>query len=304
MQRILVIRGGAIGDFVLTLPAVKLLRDAYPDARLEILGYKHIAALAQDRFYADAVRSIEYGPLAAFFAKGGELDAELARYFGSFDLVISYLFDPDQIFEQNLDRCGVDMFIAGSPKIAGDEHAAFQLAHPLEQLGLKLSDPAPKLYPSQDDRAFATSFLANAESMPIALHPGSGSATKNWPIEKWETLLTALSGRELLLIGGEADERPLAALAARNGRRAVNLPLPRLAAVIERCALVIGHDSGISHIAAAVGTRCVLLFGPTNPRVWAPANASVQVIRPATAKLEDITVEQVLEAVVAVSATS
>ncbi len=63
MNRILVIRGGAIGDFVLTLPALKALRDAWPQARIEILGYKHIAALAENRFYAQAVRSIEYGRL-------------------------------------------------------------------------------------------------------------------------------------------------------------------------------------------------------------------------------------------------
>ena len=60
-QRILVIRGGAIGDFILTLPALKALRDTYPDAHIEILGYKHIAVLAENRFYAQAVRSIEYG---------------------------------------------------------------------------------------------------------------------------------------------------------------------------------------------------------------------------------------------------
>ena len=58
-QRILVIRGGAIGDFVLTLPAIKLLRDRFPDAHIEILGRKHIIALAEKRFYADATRSIE-----------------------------------------------------------------------------------------------------------------------------------------------------------------------------------------------------------------------------------------------------
>ena len=69
MNRILVIRGGAIGDFVLTLPAIKLLRDRFPKAHLEILGYKHIAALAEKRFYADAVRSIESASLARFFAR-------------------------------------------------------------------------------------------------------------------------------------------------------------------------------------------------------------------------------------------
>ncbi len=66
MNRILVVRGDAIGDFVLTLPAIKVLREAFPKAHLEILGYKQIIALAEQRFYANAVRSIEFAGLAGF----------------------------------------------------------------------------------------------------------------------------------------------------------------------------------------------------------------------------------------------
>src|SRR3954452_13825797 len=116
MNRILVIRGGAIGDFVLTLPAIKLLRANFPRAHLEILGYPHIAALAENRFYDQAVRSIEAGQLARFFARGTELTAELVDYFGIFDLIVSYLFDPDQIFEQNVRHCGAENFLACSPR--------------------------------------------------------------------------------------------------------------------------------------------------------------------------------------------
>src|SRR3984893_11984439 len=124
-QRILVIRGGAIGDFILTLPALKALRNTYPDAHIEILGYKHIAALAENRFYAQAVRSIEYGPLASFFAKNSEISAELADYFASFDLIISYLYEPDGIFESNLHRCGVRNLLGGPAKIIEkSSHAA------------------------------------------------------------------------------------------------------------------------------------------------------------------------------------
>jgi heptosyltransferase III len=84
LNRILVIRGGAIGDFVLTLPAIKLLRDRWPTARLEILGYTHIVALAENRFYADAVRSIEYGPLASFFARRASRSCSTSRrYFAA-----------------------------------------------------------------------------------------------------------------------------------------------------------------------------------------------------------------------------
>src|ERR1700746_3911703 len=128
-QRILVIRGGAIGDFILTLPALKALRQAYPDGHIEILGYKHIAAFAENRFYAQSVRSIEYGPLAIFFAKNSELQAELAGYFASFDLIISYLYDSDSIFESTLRRFGVENLLSGPAKIIEKSgHAARQLA--------------------------------------------------------------------------------------------------------------------------------------------------------------------------------
>lgn len=299
MNRILVIRGGAIGDFVLTLPAIKLLRNAYPAARLEILGYTHIVALAEQRFYADATRSIEYAALAGFFARGADLSAELAKYFGSFDLVVSYLFDPDGIFAQNLDRAGVDNLIVCPSKIVAGEHAALQLARPLEQLGLSLTEQGAVLYPSVDDRELAQDF--SPPGLVVAIHPGSGSETKNWPIENWqalgEWLLESGHAKSLLIAGGEADRVQLQFLRSAWTRREVhfadNLPLPHLAAVLEKCALFLGHDSGISHIAAAVGIPCVLLFGPTDPKVWAPGNTDVRVLQAPTCNISALSLETV-----------
>ena len=186
MNRILVIRGGAIGDFILTLPALKALRDARPQAHMEILGYKHIAVLAENRFYAQAVHSIEYGPLARFFARNSELPAELADYFASFDLIVSYLYDPDRIFETNLRRCGVENLICGPARIVENAgHAARQLARPIEELGIKVVDLAERIFPSIEDREFAREFLASVPQPIIAIHPGSGSHEKNWPLENW-----------------------------------------------------------------------------------------------------------------------
>src|ERR1700716_4180497 len=162
MNRILVIRGGAIGDFVLTLPAIKLLRDRFPAAHLEILGYKHIAALAEKRFYADAVRSIESASLARFFARNSELPGELADYFGGFDLILSYLYDPDGIFETNVTTSGNGTFIAGPSKLDDRDHASFQLARPLAALGLSLTDPAARLFPTDDDRHAVKTLLENS----------------------------------------------------------------------------------------------------------------------------------------------
>jgi heptosyltransferase-2 len=296
MNRILVIRGGAIGDFILTLPALKALRDARPHAHMEILGYKHIAVLAQQRFYAQAVRSIEYGPLARFFARDSELPVELADYFGSFDLVVSYLYDPDRIFETNLRGCGVENLICGPARIVENAgHAARQLARPIEQLGISIVDLAERIFPSPEDREFAREFLASVQPPIIAIHPGSGSHEKNWPLENWIDLFSPGSRfadlKDLVVISGEADEAQKDQLQRewknRDVHFASNLPLPRLAAVLES-SIFIGHDSGISHLAVAAGANCILLFGPTDPDVWAPTNENVQVLKPPSGRLDDL----------------
>src|SRR6266481_2018383 len=304
MNRILVIRGGAIGDFILTLPAVKALRDARPQAHMEILGYKHIAVLAEKRFYAQAVHSIEYAPLARFFARNSELPAEFADYFASFDLIVSYLYDPDRIFEINLRRCGVQNLICGAARIVENAgHAARQLARPIEQVGINVVDFAERIFPSIEDREFAREFLASVQPPIIAIHPGSGSHEKNWPLENWIGLFSPGSRfadlEGLVVISGEADDAQTNQLERewknRDVRFARNLPLPRLAAVLER-SIFIGHDSGISHLAAAAGANCILLFGPTDPDVWAPMNENMRVLRPPSGKLSDLKTQTVEEA--------
>lgn len=305
--RILVIRGGAIGDFILTLPAIALLRENFPDAEIEILGYEHIVALAHGRFYATAIRSIEYGPMAGFFIPGSVLAPDLEEYFAGFQQVVSYLFDPDGFFEGNLRRAGVKNLLSAYVKIDDSQHAAQQLARPLERLALFLDDPAARIHPTGADRTFARQFLGNSPAPIIAVHPGSGSARKNWPLENWTALghwLGSLPGKpRILLIGGEADTAQFSTLpAAWSGLDllvARDLPLPHLAAVLERCRLFIGHDSGISHLAAAVCAPCVLLFGPTDPAVWAPANAGVRVLSAPEGDLAQLSLETVQAAVAA-----
>jgi ADP-heptose:LPS heptosyltransferase len=302
MERILVIRGGAIGDFILTLPALKALRDARPGAHIEILGYEHIAVLAEHRFYAQAVRSIEYGPLARFFAANSELPAELADYFASFDLVMSYLYDPDEVFGNNLRRCGVEALLCGPAKIVEEAgHAASQLARPIEELGIEVLTLGARIFPSTEDRKFACDFLGTLPRPILAIHPGSGSDQKNWPLENWIALFSenrnlSRSGKSLVVVSGEADNAQIGQLEGewnrRNVRFAKSLPLPRLAAVLER-SVFIGHDSGISHLAAAAGAHCILLFGPTNPDVWAPKNNNVQVLNAPSGSIRELQIEQV-----------
>ncbi|HSI13626.1 MAG TPA: glycosyltransferase family 9 protein [Chthoniobacter sp.] len=303
--RILVIRGGAIGDFVLTLPAIRLLRENFPGADVEILGYEHIIELARGRFYADGTRSIEYGPMAGFFVPNSALAPDLVDYFAGFQQVVSYLFDPDLFFENNLRRAGVKNLLPAYAKIDDSEHAASQLARPLQKMALFLDDPAARLHPSAEDQARAQEFLGASHEPVVAIHPGSGSPRKNWPAENWAAVAKWVRQHvpqsRVLLIGGEADAAQLATVQAALGGTEVmvaeHLPLPALAAVLERCRLFLGHDSGISHIAAAVETPCILLFGPTDPAIWAPQNARVKVLTADTGDLRQISVETMQKAV-------
>lgn len=304
--RILVIRGGAIGDFILTLPAIRLLREAFPYAHLEILGYRHIVALAERRFYADATRSIEYGAMSGFFVPNSKLPADLSKYFSAFQQIVSYLFDPDGFFEANLRRAGAKNILRAFARIDDSEHAARQLARPLQSLTLYLEDHAAQVFPSPADHAFASRFLVEAGERPlIAIHPGSGSARKNWPTDRWaelgRRLLTRDPRPQLLVVGGEADGTQVEALrAAWSGAPIVvarELPLPQLAAVLARASFFLGHDSGISHLAAAVGVPAVLLFGPTDPGIWAPANPQVRIIEAPEGDLASVSVEEVESAV-------
>jgi len=309
--RILVIRGGAIGDFVLTLPAIRMLRQTLPHCHLEILGYRHIADLAlhggpgRGTTYADAVRSIEYGPLAGFFARNGNLAPELCEYFAGFQQVVSWLFDPDGIFAANLERAGVRNYLGVYGKITDQDHASVQLARGLERMAIFLDDPNARLVPDAASQTSAAAWLAeripSRDSRPlIAIHPGSGSERKNWPVANWQRLADGLaaSGARLLLIGGEADDTVLDALARSLSVHAPvvarNLPLPTLAAVLARCAGYFGHDTGISHIAAAAGTPSTLLFGPTDPAIWAPPGGHVRIIRAPSGDLDVLESDEVI----------
>ncbi len=317
--KILVIRGGAIGDFVLTFPVFAALREQFPQTHLEVLGYPRIAQLALAGGLVDQVQSIEARALAAFFADQGALDSRVCDYFASFAVVVSYLFDPDQIFQANVARCSKAQFIAGPhrPDDALNLHATEVLLKPLERLAIFAADPEPKLRitsPKLQWRTSPSTFSSyatrsgSADSSPgedsangddtdderdktrtpqrIALHPGSGSEKKNWPETKWSELLRRLvaeTNYELMLIGGEAEgdrlERLAKPLPTARVSIAQNLPLSALALRLHECDFFVGHDSGISHLAAAAGLRGLVLWGETNLQVWRPRSEHFTVMR-------------------------
>jgi ADP-heptose:LPS heptosyltransferase len=207
------------------------------------------------------------------------------EYFGGFNVVICYLFDPDSIFANNVRRCGVKQVIEASPR-PKDMHAAEHYCRPLESLAIYVDAPSPRVHPSQADREAASKFLKMVGREPIvAIHPGSGSEKKNWPMEKFSAVARWVSDElaaQLLVIQGEADEHVVQKLTKTLESRpftiASGLKLVELAAVVERCALFLGNDSGITHLASAVGTPTVAMFGAASLPIWEPRGNRVRVV--------------------------
>jgi heptosyltransferase-2 len=303
--KILVVRGGAIGDFILTLPVLAALRAQLPQARLEVLGYPHIAQLALAGGLADDVRAIEARPLAGFFARAGELAPELQEYFAGFAIVISYLYDPDAIFQANVARCSKAQFLAGPhrPDEGAGLHATEVFLKPLERLAIFDADPAPKL-PLR-----AAHDTPHATRLQLALHPGSGSERKNWPEAKWAELLAQLTRTtdvDLLLIGGAAEGTRLERLAGRlpseRVRLASQLPLTDLAGLLTGCMGFVGHDSGITHLAAALDLPGLVLWGDTAQAIWRPRSERMRILAAASGGLGALPIESVLREVQAMLA--
>ncbi|MDO8544151.1 MAG: glycosyltransferase family 9 protein [Opitutaceae bacterium] len=278
MRRILVLRGGALGDFIVTLPALALLRQRWPDARLELVGNATAATLVPAGGLLDAVHSQHEARWAALFGDDPLPDG-FQRWLANFDLVVNYWPDADGSLGRRFPARDGQQFLSASAMPSRAPAAAHYCA-PLLSLGLEtrnffcgLDDGLviPGAVPSRNE--------AVRRGNIVALHPGSGSPQKNWPLDRWRTLAAWIKhahGAALLIISGEAE--PPDAL-GHLGRHARNLPLPELARELSQCRLFLGHDSGVSHLAAACGVPGILLFGPTDPVMWAPPAPHVTVIR-------------------------
>ncbi len=310
MRRILVLRGGALGDFVVTLPALALLRARWPGARIELAGNARAARCALGRHYLDAVHSQDearWSRLGAGTLAPGDPFADWLR---EFDLIVQFQPDPDGAIAADFARLGFGP--EDPPRLLRAEArpttapASAHFCEALLPLGLRAAHFAPVVFPSAEDRAAAAALLGDPrpETPLFAWHPGSGSPAKNWDPANWLEVFAALREERphrLVVLLGEAEHGWWSASGpgARLPGDALVLrdtPPETLAAVAARCALFLGHDTGPSHLAAAAGCPCVLLFGPTDPAIWAPPHAHVRVVRRG-ASISSIRVPDVLAAI-------
>lgn len=291
-MRFLVFRGGALGDVLLTLPVLRTLRDKANSAFVELVAPFPAALLAQYGG-AHSVCDLSSAAFVSLFAEDASLDETLREKLRKVDCVISYLSDPKQTISAKIENCGCRL-ISGPFRLNERRlPAPVQLAQPLGELGLVMVDPAPRLFLERRSLSRTRAFF----------HVGSGSPAKNWPVPCWSALAAKLEEQfdELLLVAGEADEVTTAEFLRtyRDSKLKIrsNLSILDLAQELATGDLFIGHDTGVTHVAAALAVPTIALFGPTDPMIWCPLGEHVTMVASRDGVMASITVEQVWNAV-------
>jgi heptosyltransferase-2/heptosyltransferase-3 len=181
------------------------------------------------------------------------------------------------------DQAETRPFLTQALPYTPDRHEVMQNAALLETLtGGLLARPGPTRYRvSTEDRAWAAAWLEGAGGARgerlVAIHPGAGAAVKQWPIAGWAAVAHALAeqhGARIVLTGSREEGDLTAAIAARLAKPALDAAgrttLGQLAALYERCALVLGADCGPLHLAVAAGARTIHLYGPASTIKFGP----------------------------------
>lgn len=288
--RILVIRTGAVGDFILTTPVLNTLRSAYPSAHISVLGHPSRTTLADHLI--DRHVDIDLPPWSRLFAPDAHLDGEHHDLVVSADLILNYLPDPDGILTRNLTTLCDGTVVSHSPHPPedGSVHIIDHLLEPVDALGI----------PAHRSPTVAVTRPPLALDRFVVLHPGSGGQHKVWPAQRYAEVADALTYYgDVVVTSGPADEACINVMktVVRDAIFPDPMSLPEFAGLLQSARLYVGNDSGPTHLAAAVGTPTVAIFGPTDPRIWGPVGPEVEIVAGDDKTTAGVSISSVIKAV-------
>jgi heptosyltransferase III len=289
MNRIAVIHMGAIGDLVQAMPTLRAVRARWPEAHVTLISRPERAVLARMAGVVDVC-----------------LDYDSPRRTIDAELLIDFLGAPLPVC---LPAGGNRVILPPLPPADCPEPAAEWIYHhAAEHLELPAVPLVPEIPVPEETIRSARAALeaAGVDGRFVAIHPGSGSLKKNWPLDRFIEITGRLSaaGRRPVWLSGpaERDRGTLAGAAAHTVL--ADLPLDSLAGVLAMADAYVGNDSGVTQVAAAVGrpgggcTPVVTLFGPSNAAGWAPRGKHVSLVKSETGAMEAISIETVWQAIV------
>jgi lipopolysaccharide heptosyltransferase II len=294
-QRILLTRMKFIGDVVLTTPIVRSVRNAYPNAYIAYLGEKNAVSLLGHNPNLDEIVPFDFArptileqPRIVFQLKRRKFDLAVDLFNNPRSALLTYLSGAKT--RVGAERRGrgklytVQVKDDGRAKTAIDFHNQF-----IRAIGIESTSNRTEIFLTDDERREARTSLQrlDRENNPldmtkpiIGIHPGATWPAKKWLPERFGELadmLVAKLGAQVIMFSGPNDSETIAAVLAHslsNIKVLSSLPLRQLAAIMTHCSAFIANDAGPMHIAVAVGTPTVGLFGPGEENIWFPYSAS------------------------------
>jgi heptosyltransferase III len=293
MKNVLVIKLRYIGDVLLATPTLRAIKAAYPEARLTMLVTAGTEDLLRNHPDVDRIMTVEKDSFAAQWRLISELrrlrcDSVIDLTDGDRSAWLSRLSGASRRIGFNDEgrwrgRCYSHVVQSTA------RHRIDRDLDALTPLSISASDRTPRLFLTSEDERQAEQLLDRLGLNPMApfavIQPGARYWFKAWPVDRFAELadrLAVVFGYRVLIGGSRQDCQVAEQIASLATSKPVVLagqaPLRTFAAVVKKAALFVGNDSGAMHIAAAVGTPIVALFGPSNPAEWGPRGSRVEVI--------------------------
>jgi len=329
VSRLLIIRQHhQMGDMLLAVPAFRGLRTRFGDARITLLAAPINAACMQRNPYVDEVLVLprkkglrSFLDLVRFIAdlRRRRFDAAIVLNTVSFSVTSMLLAvasgarlrigSTSEPFGHDLASRFYHLELPLPPREElASMHESVHNIYPLSAIGVRVADLTSVFVPSAEDERDCERFIAASFGTGgrfIVVHSGAGKARNVWPGRKYAEAVKVL-GEDfrcgVVATGGPADAAALEAFLEACVDRPFVLPCPSvgfLGALMKRSVLTLCNDTGIMHIAGAVGARCVAVFGPTDPARWKPVNETVVAVRGKDGNVESVSVEEVIAAAAA-----
>jgi len=274
---LLIIHQGALGDVVLTFPAIMALRQKF--SRIDILCQSQLGNLAVKLGLIDKSYPLEAAYFATLFSE--PVDEKIKNIMAGYSTILLFSFAADlkkSVSQITDSRC---FLIPPRPPARVQIHVTESLFKNLFDCGLlETSDSNDKRFTCQGK--FSPDTARPIDTSKILIHPGSGSIRKRWPLTNFLDLADRLENRGLqpTFVGGPAEPDLIEEI--RNQDRQIHTfsELTDLVDWLESTSAYIGNDSGVSHLAAFLGIASVIIFGPSDPVRWKPLGPRVQIVHP------------------------
>ncbi|MCE2413105.1 glycosyltransferase family 9 protein [Candidatus Poribacteria bacterium] len=291
-QKILLIRLSSLGDVVLTTPAIRAVRAHFSDAYIAMLVGKQSADVLRENPHLDEIITFDR------LAKNKDTREMLRtvrvlrerKFTLAIDLQRKFRTELLMYFSGAADRVGKGVLCTVRVLEQGNKHATAHYFDLLHAVGIPAVDQKLELFLAESERTDASQRFDAAgvtqTGLKVGVFPGAGWKLREWMPDRFATIgdrLVRHFNTEILIFGGQKEAELVHTVANLMDARAVpfagNLQVRELAACIEKCDLFLTNDTGPMHIAAAVGTPTVSLFGPGNHIRFQPLGGLHQTLR-------------------------